>query len=133
MPGGAIATNVSRRRECDEEPDTARRECEQQALGERQPREAHPARADGGPDLELPAALADACQHDVGDVHAGDQQEDGHRAHEQPGDACGIADPPVVQRPHAPFLTEWRDGSCRHLRPLRLQHQPRALGRHVRR
>ena len=69
---------------------------EQQALGERQAREPHPARADGGPDRELPAALADARQHEVGDVHAGDQQEGGHRADEQPGDARGIADPPVA-------------------------------------
>ena len=92
--------------ERDEEPDAARREREQQALGERQARESHPARADGGPDRELPAALADTRQHEVGDVHAGDQQEDGHRAHEQPGDARGIADPPVAQQPHAPFLTE---------------------------
>jgi hypothetical protein len=80
MPGGAIATNISEEGERDEQSEAARREREQQALGERQARQAHPARADGSPDSELPAAFADACQHEVGDVHAGDQQENGHRA-----------------------------------------------------
>ena len=133
MPGGAIATNVCRSANATRSPIAARREREQQALGERQARESHLARADGGADRELPLALGDARQHEVGDVHAGDQQEDGHRADEQPGDARGVADPPVAQRLHAP-LEPLTDGgmNCQHLRQLRRQHQLRALGCHVR-
>ena len=89
-------------RECHEEPDTARRQPRAQAFGEREARESNLARADGGSDRELPLALGHAREHEVGDVHARDQQEDGHGADEQPGHARGVADPPVAQRLHFP-------------------------------
>ncbi len=47
-----------------------------------------------------PLAFGDAREHEVGDVHARDQQEDGHGAHEQPADPRGVADPAVAQRLH---------------------------------
>ena len=60
--------------ERNEEPDAARGEREQQALGERQARESKLACAEGGPDREFSLALGHTREHEVGDVQAGDQQ-----------------------------------------------------------
>ena len=119
-------------RECRKEPDTAGRQREQQAFGERQASESNLAGADGGSDRELPLALGHAREHEVGDVHARDEQEDGHGSHEQPADPRRVADPAVAHRLHFPGDTPGRRPELLHLRHLGRQHQFRALGCHAR-
>ena len=92
-------------REGQQQPDRARCEGEQQTLGNRQARESQGAGTKGGANRELPLALGHARQHEIGDVDARDQQKDRDGADEQPGDARGIADPPVAQRPDAQGMT----------------------------
>jgi hypothetical protein len=93
-----------------QQPGSARRQREQQTLGDREARESQCAGAEGGPDRKLPLALGHARQHEIGDVHARDQEKGRDGADEQPGHARSIADPPVAHRPHAPGALRRRRG-----------------------
>ena len=59
-------------------------QAEQQALEEDRARESPPAGAQGEADRELAGARLRAHEEQVGDVHAGDQQQDPDRAQQEP-------------------------------------------------
>ena len=69
---------------------------EQQVLGEELAEDPAAAGADGGSDGELALAGAVAGEEEVGDVHAGDQDDEADRAEEDPQHRPDAADDPVL-------------------------------------
>ena len=78
------------RREAD--ADDGRDEREDDAFGEELPGDPRPARAEGGADGELAGARGAACQQQVGDVAAGDEEHEADRAEKREHAARVVAD-----------------------------------------
>ena len=75
-------------------------ESQQNAFGEQLTEQAHARSAEGGAQRDLLDAPGGASQHQVGDIGAGDQQNEADGAEQNPERPLHAADHLVAQRPH---------------------------------
>ena len=115
------------------EPDDAADERERQALRQELPGDPARARAERGVDRQLLLPRLGAHQEQVGDVRAGDQQDEPDRAEQHPQHPADVADDVDRQRPDVRpelhVLEHLPREARRHREPIRdHRHHPRDVG-----
>ena len=98
---GAIATSDAQRAKCEGKGDGAAGDAEDKTFDEQAGGDFASPRAKRGTDGDLLAAAFGADQEEVGNVGAGDKQDNDDGAHEDPQHVADVADHVAFQRMHA--------------------------------